>query len=165
MPCQQKVGIICERKRTFHLPHFVFPKTFQNDPFSDDDDVIVIRSNQTVKQNRTIIETISPTIEQIRPTIDQIRPTIEQIRPTFGQIRPTINQIRPTVELIVPKEEPTRPTTTVVIIEKKSKIHLRPEQRPTLFHRRNLFRWNGLKNPYLNNHFTTSDYFHSRVKK
>jgi len=115
----------------------------QNDPFSGDN-VIVIQSNQTV---------------------EQIRPTIEQIIPTFEQIRPTIEQTRPTIEQIGPNVDQTTPTTTVVIIEKNSNFNLLPEKRPTIFHRRKLFRLNGLENPYLNYHFKTSNYFHSRVKK
>ena len=163
VPCQQKVGIVCERTRRFHFTSFKFPKTFQNNPFlkttfptktfSKDpfsESTIVFNHNnvhqETIFINETAPALIPVLTEQDSPKIDQFQPTVDQFQPTVDQFQPKVDQFQP----------------RVVVIEKKPVFNYLPKSR--VLYRKSLFRINGLQNPYLNHHFRTN-YWHSRVKK
>ena len=153
MPCQQKVGIICERKRRYHLPKFAFPKTFINDPFSDFD---VIQNNEIIPEisspNRPIVfdEITPPQPARISPTINKILVNANPLLQEIDQITP--NSITPKVLVIEKRIEPDFLQPRVQFLDPRAQT------------RRKLFRFSGLENPYLNYHFNNHSHS-SRIKK
>jgi hypothetical protein len=88
VPCQQKVGIVCERERRFKLPAFRFPTSFVNNPFEAANKATE-GNGEAVEASKSVVSNTTLEVEQFSPRVDQVSPKVDQVTPTENRFRPT----------------------------------------------------------------------------